>query len=136
MQENYLVDVSAFEVQLSAWRTQYSVGVAPTQLPALFDGCYFCLDALMDPDVRRQAKEYVRVLGGQVCCQYTVLNSACCTSAPPVSRCVDYAVHVGIPTPMLGATPPLQDCGCCLSIRGVLFPLWKRAWQRCTILEH
>lgn len=67
MQENRLVDVAGYEVQLSEWRTQYSAGVASTQLQPLFESCYFCLDALTDPDARRQAKEYVRILGGQVC---------------------------------------------------------------------
>lgn len=76
LQEGQLVDVSAFEVQLNPWRTKFSAGVAPTQPLALFDSCYFCLDALTDLDVRRQAKEYVRTLGGQVCCIHALSGNA------------------------------------------------------------
>lgn len=100
------MDISEFEVQLSAWRSQFNGGVAQTQLPALFDSCYFCLDALIDPDARRQAKEYVRTLGGQVrssrLCSCNLLSSAVCISVR--QRCI-FTMQTAI-TPVVLLTCP------------------------------
>ena len=67
VQAEAAVDEAPFAVDLAAWRAECGSSVPPSQVANVLAGRSFYLGLLTDDDERRQAKEIVRLLGGQVC---------------------------------------------------------------------
>lgn len=71
MQAGACVPTAGHVVDVTPWLEGVAgeaaaAAVTQTSQSRAFEGFHFCLDALTDASERRQAKEYIRTLGGQV----------------------------------------------------------------------
>ena len=66
MQASTLLDPSSYSVNTDQWKGQSGATQGTNQAGSVMAGCKLCLDALEDEAERKQAREYIRTLGGQV----------------------------------------------------------------------
>ena len=66
MQASALLDPSPYCVNTDQWNGQSGATQGANQAGSVMSGCKLCLDALEDEAERKQAREYIRTLGGQV----------------------------------------------------------------------
>jgi hypothetical protein len=66
VQAGRLLDTSEYRVKVENWCGNGGATQRMSQAASVMAGCKLCLDALEDEAERRQAREYIRTLGGQV----------------------------------------------------------------------